>query len=496
VGGASLLPWWLGRLRAGEALTGAALVVVGVALAVFTTRRMPRDDDAAVPPFAARHTTTATTTATATAVAVAVALWGVGCVVLLAGVMAPMRVVQAAGVALIATAATTLSLPGRSLTTLMPPLLLVLLGLPLSGDVDVVGFPLRRLAAEGAAGLLPGFGVPVVPAETVLLTENGVADVEAPCAGLSTLRLLLAVVLVLASLTGARPARVALALGAVVGVAVLGNALRITALAWLVLGPQRTDLAGLLHVPLGVSVFLAAAAGAVLLLRPRGPAAVVDDGAPSWAATTRPGTGTAARVTTAIFVAGSVGVVAALLVLRAVPPTEATNTDGVLVARLQALSAGEPLPLGAAEAELFGSHALAARKLRLPDSAGEVLMVAARSLRAMHAPERCLAAHGHVVVDVADVPRAGLVVRRLLLDGGRAVGLSFVRSSATTATGPAQVAAARMRGEAGPWVFVSAVVAAGVDEDAVVAGLVADVDGLLRPATDDHRPVLPVPGAS
>jgi hypothetical protein len=181
-------------------------------------------------------------------------------------------------------------------------------------------------------------------------------------------------------------------------------------------------------------------------------------------------------------------------------PKPQADDDTALVERLHRLgpvagphassrgSDGAPLPLSAAETELFARHALGATKRRLLDfddpvggAAGEVLVVVARSLRALHAPERCLAAGGHVVVDIAMAERGGVPVKRLLLDGGRSVGLSFLRSARTTATTTAEVAAARLRGDRGPWVFTSAVVAAGVDEDALVRSLVVDADALLFP---------------
>lgn len=455
---APLVPWFLARSTSSEAWTGLLLLGVGVALAL---RGTPDTD--------ASSSSTSWPT-------VAVAL--VGGVAVVVGVIVDVRLLQAIGIATTATALVPVVAPGHSPP--WAPLTLVLLGLPLAGDIDVVGFPLRRLSAELAALALPVLGVPVAFAETVLVTEHGLADVEAPCAGLSTLRVLLAAVAVIAALRSARPGSLVAASAIAVVVAVVGNASRVTILSFLVLGARLSDLAALLHVPLGVLVFLAAAASAVPLLgAPRGPPA----------ADTAPRAGLVAVLVAVLAALGATGV-------RSVRPTEGPAVDAATASVGWGVNDLD-VALSPAEQELYGRHGLAAGKRRLQDAQGrdigEVLVVLTRGLRAIHAPERCLAGNGHAVVDSAIVTRAGRPVKRLVLDGGRLVGLSLLRSArGRVATDLGDVALARLGlGEGGrddgPWVFVSAVVASDLididGEEALVARLVDDTAALLPRTT-------------
>jgi hypothetical protein len=254
---------------------------------------------------------------------------------------------------------------------------------------------------------------------------------------------------------------------------VLGNASRVTVLSYLVLGARAPDLAGLLHVPLGVLVFLAAAVAAVPVLGVQAAAARPTPARPGREA---PAVALIALVTA---LAGG-GLRAARHDVEAGPRRPATLT----VATSMTTDADD-VALSPAEEALYGRHALHAGKRRLRDDEGreigEVLVVVTDGLRAIHAPERCLAGSGHAVVASDVVVRAGVPVKRLVLDGGRAVGLSFLRSArGRQATDLGDVALARLGvdgpADAGPWVFVSAVVAtdrltASVEE-ALVARLV------------------------
>jgi exosortase O len=469
-----LLPWWLARTAHAEAWTGVLLSITGIGLAVVAP------------------STTASSRRIGLVAAAGLALVG-------AGLLVDVRTVQAAGVVAVAFALVGFVGARRSLS--LPGLGLLWLGLPLSGDIDVVGFPLRQASAALAAIALRDGGVVTAATETVLVAENGVADVEAPCAGLATIRLLVAAVLVVAALRHTPLRRLGAALVVAVVLAVLGNAARVAVLAALVLVAGRTDLAALLHVPLGVVVFLVSAAAAVPLLSPgrrrstpgvTGPSSArVPIGCdvlvgPSTLPTTLP---------TAVlaFVGVVAVVVVGLLVVGRARPATGAPDDARLAAALDDVvdggSAGPSvrLPLSFAEEQLFAHHAVAAGKRRLPVAlgGGEVLFVVSRSLRALHAPERCLAGSGHGVVDVDVVERGGVRVKRLLLDGGRNVGLSMLRSPSTTAATLGDVVAARLRGDRGPWVFVSAVVRNDVelDEEPIVRALVDDAARVLVPAT-------------
>jgi exosortase O len=449
-----LLPWWLARAASSEAWTGLLLSLVGVVVA------------------AALPAPTTSTRATA-----ALALCGLAGVA--AGVFVDVRTVQALGA--VAVVFALLAGARRVPRVSWPALGLVWIGLPLSGDVDVIGFPLRQASAALAAHVLHDAGIRAAVTETVLVAENGVADVEAPCAGLATIRLLVGVVLVVAALRQARVGRTIAALAAVVVVAVIGNAARVAALAALVLGAGRVDLAGLLHVPLGVVVFVAAVAAAAPLLVP-GIATFAVEAAPA-----RTGPAPAVRAVPAV-----AAVVAAVVLVvgasRARAPRRGVDDGQLAHALARVVDAADadgaaPLPLSPAESALFTHHAIAAGKRRvvLGGGDGEELVVVARSLRALHAPERCLASSGHIVVAADVVLRGGVAVKRLVLDGGHNVALSLLRSPQTHAATLGDVAVARLRGDAGPWVFVSAVVRddGATDEDALARVLVHDANAVL-----------------
>jgi exosortase O len=449
---APLVPWWVQRSASEEAWTGLLLIAVAIGLVARGPIGRP-------------------------APAAAAWLAIVGVVVVVTGWWVQIRLLQAAGIAALAAALVAVGTSARA-----PPwacLLLVWLGLPLSGDIDVIGFPLRLVSAELAASVLPALDVPVVFAETVLVTEHGLSDVEAACAGLSTLRLLLATIAVLSALRGASLASLVGAAGAAVVVAVLGNACRVTILSWLVLGARRPDLAELVHVPLGSMVFASSIALVSPLVSQASP-----DAAGLSAPTMRSGLVVVAlcAVVVGAFSAGRMSVWLFSEDTASPPAVSIVLPD----------HGDDERALSSAEATLFSRHALAAQKhaVRGRDGrvVGEALVVVTTDLRSIHAPERCLAANGHVVVHSDVVERAGRPVKRVVLDHGEAVGLSFLRSARHHEVDLLGVRLARLgffqrARDLGPWVFVSAVLDENAmsvrDEDALVRGLINDVDAAL-----------------
>ncbi len=485
-----LLPWFVARSRSTESWSGLVLIVGGAAAWAWALRRC------GPPP----------TPQLAGAVVVGGAVVAVGAAV-------DVRLVGALGAAAVVWGAVPLLWPRRqtvfqasSSAAALLSLALLALGLPLAGDIDVIGFPLRQLSAQLAASVLPVLGVPVAFAETVLVTEAGVADVEAPCAGLSTIRLLVATVLVAAIMAPrlrAHLRRAGAAVVAAVVVAVVGNASRVTILSALVLSPdshaRRLDeVARVVHVPLGALVFLVAAAVALWVLLSGAPAAT----------TTTTATTTATTATTAVVMAaiGAVGFAGGATVWRLEQGPRPVAFEGCSGDDERILSSiGPSVPLSEAEAGLYTRHALMASKRALLDdvgagdsAVGEVLFVKAASLRAIHAPERCLSGAGHRVLGSADRTWRGVTVKRLTLDGD-VIGLSFLLSrgddgAIVSAAGLSDVVAARVGGHRQPWVFVSAVVrASAADDDALMIRLVDAAEEIASPPRPFHpeRPATP-----
>jgi exosortase O len=383
-----------------------------------------------------------------------------GALLSFAGVVVDIRIVQMGGVLFLAHAAVAVVAPER-VRALVPVLLLLLVGLPLAGDLDMIGFPARLFAARVAHAALSFAGVNVIGAETVLVVEGNVADVEAPCAGLATLRVLAMVVLISAALRGASLGRTVVAVVVAGAVAVLGNALRVTALAALTLAVQRGDLARLVHVPLGVVAFVVAVVVADLLLRQSLPP--------------RPENTVGQRA------GADLGLLALLMLVAVVASgLRLSSSSGPARAHPSYEPSPDALPLTAAEAGLFSRHAWFAEKRVI--EGGTALLVVATSLRAHHAPERCLAGSGLRVDASTTTTVAGIPVKRLVLDGGTRVGLSFfVRDDEgvpfVTATLLERAADQLWHRRQGPWAFVSVVVVADADVDAIVPALLLSAHG-------------------
>lgn len=424
----SMAPWWVRRLADPEAFGGLALSAVAVVVAAFALRGDQR------PAARARFSIVA------------------GVIGVVVGSVVGVHLVMAAGVACLAHAVAAVVAPRRT-SALLPALWLFVLALPLAGDLDVIGFPARLFAARVAAAALSLVGVDVAGAETVLVVEGNVADVEAPCAGLSTLRMLAAVVIVTGALRRSRARSIVAAVVVAGVVAVVGNAARVTALAGLALAAHHDDLARLVHVPLGVVAFVVAIAAGDLVLRYDGADEDEDAGADVDVGLT--GVAVIVAVTAAV---------AALATPPTKPPTKTLSASP------------NATPLTPAEQALFGRHAVFAEKRSLPT--GSVLVVVASSLRAHHAPERCLAGSGLRVDATSTTTVAGVPVKRLVLDGGVRLGLSFyVRDDGGTPVVMASLverAADQLQHPHALWAFASIVVAADTDADTLLPPLVDD----------------------
>jgi len=367
----------------------------------------------------------------------------------------------AVGLVVVAAGAHALSRPEGALSVLCAGAV-VAIGLPLSGDLDVIGFPLRMLSAQLAALVLPATGVMVSAAETVLVIEGNVADVEAPCAGLATLRYVVGAALGLSAWGCQRSVvRVVLAVGASVIVAVFGNATRVTMLAWLTLAAERPALAALVHVPLGVVVCVAALAAAAIV-QDGVLSAIRRGGERGRRVTVQP---SVVRTSKAVWVT-VLAVCAVSLVARVTETTTRLVVNGPPVAQIEndnAVALSEP------ERALFGRHAERADKARLPAPlVGERIVVVASSLRAAHAPERCLASSGYRVDGTRllafDVDGTGALVKVLSLDGGARVGVSALVTSGASVAGLADLAWSIAARRDRRFAFVSAVVAVDGDD--------------------------------
>jgi exosortase O len=262
-------------------------------------------------------------------------------------------------------------------------LAVVLLCLPVQTHIDAhLGLPLRLWTAGLVAPLLQSLGVPNVSVESVIVTENGIADVASACSGVRTLWYALALWLC-AGLAWPHAARWRWALAGLLGAgAAVGlNALRVGALVWALdqgVSPLLIEIAhaslGLLALVLVGGINLALCRGAT----PRpAPAATV------LAAGWRPQLGLAALIAGVALLPGAV--------------RDAAPVASAAALHWPAAFQAQPLPLSRTERDLMvGNQSQLAEKQRFDHQGlrGSLIVVQSRNWRAHHAPELCLLAHG------------------------------------------------------------------------------------------------------
>jgi exosortase/archaeosortase family protein len=159
---------------------------------------------------------------------------------------------------------------------------LALLSLPVLASVQFyLGYPLRLLAASLATPALRLAGLPVARVGLDLRLGEHVVQVDAPCSGARMLWVGLFLAAVLARAWGLSAARTVAACGLAVGAVLLGNAMRVSALALVETArlPGPPWLRPALHEAVGVAAFLPVAlailACAASLRSPRLPPAQV-----------------------------------------------------------------------------------------------------------------------------------------------------------------------------------------------------------------------------
>lgn len=297
----------------------------------------------------------------------------------------------------------------------LPLLLFVLLLVPFQFHLDaMLGFHARRLVAWLVQLQLGWLSIPATAVQSVLLLEGGAAHVDLPCSGL---RSLWTGALFYVGLSGFRRTRLNLrwlcGLGLLLFTIVYLNQARVLILVLLANVWHRSDLAELVHVPLGLLFFLLACALASLLLPPR---------------LTGAGGGDAADpVPPRLSRWGLLGLCALLLGLSrfaaSSPPPQPLQVPAVQLPpdwRLQ------PLVPQSAEVDLLARHGGVLHKWRFvaaatggrPALSGTLLLSISRSFQAQHSPHACLATAGLQVTEARrvwlrpDLPLAQLSLAR------------------------------------------------------------------------------------
>ncbi len=318
------------------------------------------------------------------------------------------------------------------------PVALLLIGvLPFGDHIQTfVGYPMRVFTAELVRHGLSVTGIASLGSSTILIFENSVAQVDVPCSGVKSLWTG-GLFLLAATWVDRKPINLRWVLVACAFVAVLfvANLTRVALL--IVMGPVLgwTLLAELVHVPLGVVMFMIACGVAVWLLRQ---IPVSNKTAPNVRA--HPFFNFAfaifnffPRLSPRPYAVQSILIATLLamnLIYTARPRLEAQFSTATLPAAFLQLPAGlnaSPVQLRPGELEWLaqdGAEAVERLRFNWRGLTGSMLIVQSTSWRAHHKPERCFENYGLQTHDTHTHLIDGTVpVRALRLDAGKAAGV-------------------------------------------------------------------------
>ncbi|MGB8648711.1 MAG: exosortase O, partial [Anaerolineae bacterium] len=274
----------------------------------------------------------------------------------------------------------------------LPAVLLLVGTLPFGEHLQTfVGYPLRILTATIVRDGLNAAGIASAGVDTILRLENGVSQVDLPCSGVKSiwtgLLFLIAATWLERRALGVRWLMVACALGVLL---LLTNILRVGVLV--VVGQILDSQIGaeIIHVPLGVLGFVAACAGAFVLLRRL----------PSIADATRATTLLARPAWLFPTLAAAILILGLLYAPRQPVGLVAPVPKWQLPSDLMA----EVLPLSSREVDWFrGDGAESAERWSFGwrGLTGSMMLITSSTWRAQHRPERCFEVFGLTLEDSA-----------------------------------------------------------------------------------------------
>jgi exosortase O len=278
-----------------------------------------------------------------------------------------------------------LYLPQTAWRRALIPFALFFVALPMAEQVDLyIGFPARSLTADIVHRALSDLVRLDITAETILVFENGAAQVDLPCSGVKSLWAGAVLSLAATWLGRRRVGWQWLAVNAVFAALLLSaNVARVLALVAVGIVLEQTAAAELLHVSLGLIGFGLSSAVYLILLR---------WAVPRWhvSQSELPRPEPAFRVRVPLLL---------LVVLLAIVWTERPAAAAVaqLPFNLPAAVVAEPIELTPLERAHFREQgALQVAKLAFSweETTGSLLVVLTESFRAHHLPLRCIEAAG------------------------------------------------------------------------------------------------------
>lgn len=300
--------------------------------------------------------------------------------------------------------------------------LLIAIALPFAVSSQTgFGFFMRVAVTDAAAQILNLLGVTLLSAHDVLIFENSLARVDAPCSGLKSLFTGSAFFFAASGLMQRRMSlKWLMAYGAVLIFLFSGNVTRIVILVILLETFQAPALAELLHIPLGLIFFALASAAGVLLLT-KVEARVLQENAD------------ASRRHSPLL-GGLISLCAAGSVLF-LSPMQSIQASATPFIEMPAYGDYQSLPLTPAETRFYNSNPqTAAKKWRFATDnlSGSILIVRSSALTAMHAPEICLEASSFQIDEmVTHTVFPQETVRELSLSNPSMRAIYWMQSAAT-----------------------------------------------------------------
>lgn len=298
-------------------------------------------------------------------------------------------------------------------------LAIVLLCLPIQPHVDAhLGLPLRLWTAQVVAPVLQFLGVENVSVESVIVTENSVADIASVCSGVRTLWYAVAVWLCARVAWPEAPRSRWWVAGLLSVLAVTGlNALRVTFLILALHHHAPPFLADTAHASLGLLALVVVGAVNFALCRhatvaPREPEESIAPSPPTpWLVV--------------LLVLG--------MALLPSPSRGAADAETLRPLNWPAEFRMQTTPLSAAELGLVtGRHTTVAEKHRFSRHGvnGSLIIVESGNWRAQHAPELCLIAQGARIENVARVATPDGEFRLVTMQAGTQVAMTWFQSGA------------------------------------------------------------------
>lgn len=259
-----------------------------------------------------------------------------------------------------------------------------------------LGFPIRLLTAHAVERILAHWHITAISSEDIILLENGIAHVDLPCSGMKSLCV---GTLFLLAATWLENRRIGLhwllVCAANIVLLVLANIGRVLTLVVTTYTFKQTEIAHILHIPLGIFGFSTACLLTWALLRGVPLGSTGAEGQRGRGDLNRPiSLGTSKRNPYLIQVVLTV----CILGLTFIPdpqlnatPLPLTNVQASLSFPIQSV------PLTSVEEKFFAQYPGAiAQKQRFEFNgiSGSMLLVSSTTRRAQHAPELCLAGMG------------------------------------------------------------------------------------------------------